>query len=260
LKQKLLPHLWLKFYVERPLFDGPQLNELHRLINTFLPRWSVEVKVSRTEHSRDFLSVPRDGSLFNAILAKAPPKQGLGDAVLKGAYKGVTFFVDTCNSTLPPELNYLTVEVYRLPAVEELAFSDWAWKFFENVPQHLPTRYAKAHLAAEFDVKNMVHKGGSVQAVGVRLEEALPGLYWLNYFGKTYVRLIGEERLLTSPVYQTKQVGGGVLVALDDSPLNWKSAAYKEREERTINYLGREFFFLKGEPDRQLTAPDFRGE
>jgi hypothetical protein len=69
---------------------------------------------------------------------------------------------------------------------------------------------------------------------------------------------MGEDRLLSSPAYEAKKVGDGVLVALDVSPLNWQSAAYKEREEQTLNHLGREFFFLKGEPGRPLTAPDFR--
>jgi hypothetical protein len=72
------------------------------------------------------------------------------------------------------------------------------------------------------------------------------------------VRLIGEDRLLSSPAYEAKKLGGGVLVALDASPLNWQSAPYKEREEQTINHLGREFFFLKADPGRPLVAPDFR--
>jgi hypothetical protein len=72
------------------------------------------------------------------------------------------------------------------------------------------------------------------------------------------VRLIGEERLLSSPAYEAKKVGGGVLVALDASPLNWQSDPYNEREEQVINHLGRDLFFLKGEPGRRLVAPDFR--
>src|SRR5207302_286077 len=131
-------------------------------------------------------------------------------------------------------------------------------KLFEDLPQQLPIRYANAHLSAEFDIKNMVHEAGRTRAVGVKLKEALPGLYWLNYFGAPYLRLIGEERLLSAPAYGAKKLGGGVLVALDISPLNWQSEAYKQSETATLSHVGRDYFFLKDEPARRLIAADFR--
>jgi hypothetical protein len=155
-------------------------------------------------------------------------------------------------------LNHLSIEVLGLPIIEEQTFSDWAWNLFGNLPQQLPIRYGNGHLAEEFHTKNMVYEAGGARAVGVRLEEALPGLYWLNYFGGPYLKLIGEDRLLSAPAFAARQVGNGVLIALDSSPLNWQSAAYREREEATINHLGRDYFFLKAEPGRQLVAPVFR--
>jgi hypothetical protein len=69
---------------------------------------------------------------------------------------------------------------------------------------------------------------------------------------------MGEDRLLSAPAHEAKKVGDRVLVTLDISPLNWQSPPYRKREEQMINYLGRRFFFLKGEPSRQLIAPDFQ--
>jgi hypothetical protein len=244
--------------VDSPVFAAPQLNKLHELMVDLLPRWSFELKVAKSEHSRDRLVIPRDGSLFHAVNEVAPSRFGIGRAILKGTYKGLTFFLNSCNSTLPPELNYVKVEILDSSIIEDQPFSGWAQRFLESVPALLPVRYGNARLSEEFATKNLVHEGGRTYALGVRLAEGLPGLYWLNFFGKPYVRFIGEDRLLSAPAYEVKKVGNGVLIALNDSPLSWQSADYNEREINTINHIGRDLFFFKGEAERQLKAPDFR--
>jgi hypothetical protein len=99
-----------------------------------------------------------------------------------------------------------------------------------------------------------------IRGLGRKLDVSLPGLYWLNYLGQPYLRLIGEDRLLSAPAFTTRKVGNGVLIALDESPLNWQSPIYKEREAAMIAHIGRDYFFLKDEPGRRLLAPHFQAE
>lgn len=249
--------LWIRAYLQQPVFHDRLMRALHQAIDEHLPQWSADLRVAKNPDAKNVASVGRGGDLSQAIQQAAPPRRGLGSAVLKGAYKGLIFYLDSCEETLPPELNYISVEVNRVMAVDDRAPPEWAKGFFEGIASLLPVRYGNVRLSEEFDAKNLIDDANGLRAVGVNLSVSLPGLYWLNYFGAPYVRLIGKDRLLSSPAYDAKRVGNGVLIALDVSPLNWQSAAYKEREAATISHIGRDYFFLKSEPTRQRVAPDF---
>ncbi|NJK52743.1 MAG: hypothetical protein HC936_07795 [Leptolyngbyaceae cyanobacterium SU_3_3] len=88
-------------------------------------------------------------------------------------------------------------------------------------------------------------------------EYAIPGLYWLNYFGAPYINLMQRERLISAPAYEVFENDGGVLVALDETPLNWQDESYKARERQVIEHLGSQYFFNRNEPERKTIAPDF---
>jgi hypothetical protein len=252
--------LGLRIYPERPVFHEAVLKSLHRVIEQHLPVWSSELKAARHEDVKSMTSVASAGSLAEAIDRASPVRQHIGvrSAVLKGAYKGISFFLVSCEETLPPEINRISIEVRRLMTIEGRAPAEWAWTFFEQAVTSLPVRYANAQLDDEWDAKNVINNAEGVRAVGVKLDVSLPGLYWLNYFGSSYLKLIGENRLLSSPAYAARKLSNGVLVALDTSPLNWQTPDYNVREQKTITHIGPEYFFLKGEPDRRLKAPDFR--
>lgn len=258
MKRKTKPHLKLTFSVEQPLFDESQLVALHRIINEHLPRWSTQLTVAKWQRQRPSKQIGPGHSLFGAIHEVAPPKSGIGTAAVSGTYRQISIFMMSCNSTLPPELNHISLEVLRLSIVEEQDLSFWARSMFETLSREISIRYAHAQLTEEFGAKNMVNDARGVWAIGVKLDVSLPGLYWLNYFGAPYVELIGEDRLLSAPAFAVHKVGAGIFMAVDESPSNWQSIAYKERESAIINHIGRDYFFLRDEPDRQLIAPDFR--
>jgi hypothetical protein len=250
-------HLWCKFYVSRPLFDAAQLDVLQSVINETLPQWSSELRVAMYEHSRKHFVVGRQARLFDGVHQVAPPKQRFGCAVLTGAYKNLSFFLDHCESRVPVELNKMAVEVYGPFMIEGQATSAWARGFFEAIAAQLPVRYGNARTSEEYDAKNMVDDETGAYAIGANVNKAIPGLYWLNYFGGPYVDLIGRERLLSAPAYDVKPVGDGVLIALDSSAESWQSEPYVEREQAVINHLGPQYFFSRLHPDRQMTAPNF---
>jgi hypothetical protein len=252
-------HLWLKVYVARPFFEREQLDALQDLISHHLSNWFRGLSIGKED--RDAAAMKVEGKdLFQAIEEFAPPRFGLGDVVLSGSYEGVWLYAESSRSTLPPESNRLSIEIIDRQEVEGKQLTTWAHEFFRALPAALPVRYGLGHLADEFEAKNIERTSGSVRALGVRLSKSLPGLYWLNYFGPPYVRLIGEERLLTTPAPDVRRAGDGVFLALDTDPANWKLPTYHEKERDAIDHIGREFFFSREQPERETRAPDFRAE
>ncbi len=251
-------HMWFGFYLARPTFDEAQLRELQRVIKDRLPQWASRLRAAKDDDSPSGALVSQDRALYDCVYAVAPPKRGLGGVVLNGAYAGVSFYVYHCKKTYPPLLNRMSVEVIGLAAIEAQATSDWARGMFEAIVGQLPVRYGFARLDEEYYAKNMIDDETGARAIGADITDAVPGLYWLNYLGAPYLDLIGRERLLTSPAYEVKAVGDGVLLSLDSSPKAWQTAGYMEREADTIAHLGKQYFFSRWDPERQTVAPDFR--
>lgn len=250
-------HLWMHFYLLQPVFDSEQLESLHSLIVDTLPRWSSHLKVLKSEYKRSGRYVGKNSSLTEAVNQETPARRGLGSAVLKGSYDGLSIYLDTCQSTLPPELNYVSLEIEQANIEGEIT-SQWAYDFFKDAVNRLALRYANAYIAEEFQAKNIVSDDEGVRAMGVHLDESLPGLYWLNFFGSPYVELIGRDRLLSVPAHDVQGISSGVFVALDASPTEWGSEAYQTTEKAVTKDLGCQYVFSRAEPDRKTVAPEFR--
>ena len=251
-------HIWLHFYLERPTFGDAQLAGLQAAIAGLLPAWSAGLRVAKNESMRNATSVAQNDRLLDAVLKATSLRRGLGSATLKGAYEGISFFLDSCESTLPPELNHIAVEIEGLATVEGLAAEEWARQFFESLVTKLPVRYANGRSDAEYQAKNIVTDGGAVRAVGTLLEKALPGVYWLNFLGAPYIRTLGEHHLMKTPACTVKHVNSGILIALSSSPVEWQTANYKSCESQTIAHIGPNFVFSRLNPTERTMAPDFR--
>ena len=146
-------HLWCNFYVRLPLFDEAQLHALQSVINETLPQWSSGLAhpTARTPGS-DLSSVKR-GVCHAGVHRIAPVKNNFGDVVLTGAYKGLAFFMDHSNPTLPVELNRMSAEVYGLDVVEGQSTSAWARHYVERMVARMPVRYARARTREEYEAK-----------------------------------------------------------------------------------------------------------
>jgi len=151
--------------------------------------------------------------------------------------------------------NYLSFQV-RGPDVDGSPSPAWAKHLIHTftVPE---LWYAHAEMADEFAAKNLLCDSSGCEAVGVDISKSLPGLYWLNYFGKPYVELIGRNRLLSAPAHEVADFGNGVLVMIGDQPEEWDTHGYRLTESRVLDHLGRTFFFSKAEPRRATVAPAF---
>jgi len=133
----------------------------------------------------------------------------------------------------------------------------WSNTMLEALCSDLSPPYAYGRMSAEFDTKNISHGGGGAEAVGVNVSKALPGLYWLNFFGRPYRDLIGRECLLSAPAHEVRELDDGVLLALHENPRAWDTPGYRAREKQVREHLGPQYFFSKDDPNRKTVAPDF---
>lgn len=250
--------LVLKFYAAKPLSSPGAMNALDAALRQHLRDWREGLHVLPESQDDRSEGTPLDSlSLADGLARVAPMRFGMCAANLVGAYDGVTAFLQCSRKGIPPESNLLTVEVVDRDVVEGTPLVEWARKLFTAVVEAIPLRYGQARTRAEFDAKNMIRERGSTKAVGVNLKHALPGLYWLNFFGPEYLRLLGPERLATAPAPLVERVGEGILIGLGHDPGAWNSAEYRRLEQAVLSHLGREYFFSKSDPGGPTKAPVF---
>ena len=106
------------------------------------------------------------------------------------------------------------------------------------------------------DAKGRLSAGG-----GNRLDEGLPGIYWANFFGPTYIDFFGVDKFLTVPAhYKEKLADGGYLLLTSESPFDYDQTKVRKLEEKIINHLGREAFFEKKHPKKVCKVAQFTFE
>jgi len=243
------------FSFMKPVFHSGQLETLHGVLLEMVPQWSERLCVAKHEDDERRL-VARTDRLVDCIAPIARQKS-VAHAVFTGAYPGLVLFATSCQKTWPPVFNDVTIQVNNLDIVEGKPADVWMKDVFEAIVERLDIHYARACDERDFASKNLLEVNGGARAIGVDFEKAIPGLYWLNYFGAGYVDFLGRDRLLTSPAVEVKAVRDGVLLELYRSPADWQSDVAGKCVEAVTAHLGRQFFFSRYEPDRQTIAPDF---
>jgi hypothetical protein len=248
--------LLLSVYAAEPLFDEVQLKGLECAVRETLPAWAERITVARGEDAPPAAILKNGVGLENAIREKFINRNGIGSCTLRGAYDGILMFPSSCKSAYPPELNKLAAE-FQPELLESSSFDDIAAQFFRRFVLRVPSRYGRVCLKEEFAAKNIEGDEGHVRAIGVTLDLALPGVYWLNYLGDPYVSLIGKDRLLSTPDCVIEEAGGGVILQVACSPLEWISDEYKDRVDRIVHHIGADLFFDRKIQSRQTRAPEF---
>lgn len=247
-------HLHCDFHLARPLFDAEPLSAFHELLKEYLPGWSRSLRISAGDK---IAILGTDGDLHGGIHSVAPPRRGVGSAILLGGDEGLSIYLDHTHAPALADGNQISFEILDCPSVEGRAVASWIRDFFEAASGRLPVRYGKAHSNEEYYAKNMHNDESGTGALKAGCNDGLPGLYWLNFIGPEYCNLIGRERLLRAPAAEVKAVGEGVLLGLDPSPRAWTTVPYQKQEQAVIDHLGKQFFFSRQDPDRQTVGPDF---
>lgn len=236
--------LTASIYFDAPGFDPVVLDPLHAFLVSSLPAWSQELRVGKGEDDRHAAPVQGNDRLRDVIEAATPLRLGIGSTVLLGANDRLKMFLWASRTAKNLGQNRLTIEIRESERVEQLEGAEWLRHAVSQLALTLPIHYAKSHCAAEFTAKNMISDSEGTRAVGMRLRDFFPGLYWLNYFGPAETQRLGRERLLTAPTHMSSAVGNGTMLLLSASPLEWKTSEYAARTEAVLEHIGRDFFFV----------------
>ncbi len=140
--------------------------------------------------------------------------------------------------------NSITFQIRRAK-IEGLRAPDWERRVLRAIVERLDPWYAVCSTTEEYWAKNMESGGRVTRAIGLDISRALPGLYWQNYFGPQQSRVVGFDRLLSTPGVRTEELGGGVIVELSPDPRDWQSSSYSELESATLKHLGEQWFFRR---------------
>jgi hypothetical protein len=261
------------------LGDSGRLDVLQSVLREQAPNWSSALHIKRPRSERTIIDMSVPGSLAAAVLDRALERgaafhalsdelgagmstRKFGHAELGGRDASLVVVVSVDENLLSQAGdrwtwgNQIVLQVGR-SKIEGLPAAVWVRRALEDLSEGLSPFYGHAELHEEYDAKNMVHDDDGTRAVGVDVRRHLPGLYWLNFFGRPYCQLIGEENILGAPAPEIRRVDAGILVALDENPASWSSEPYRKVEGRVRVRIGEEFFFTKEQPDRLTRAPVF---
>ena len=119
--------------------------------------------------------------------------------------------------------------------------------------------WGAAYSTAEYRSSNLHDGADGMWAIGRDISSHLPGIYWLNLFGATYLRHmnLGESADSLQFARLTALGSGGLAVQIYERPEGWDSDAGRAARNRVIAAIGEQFFFDRKEPERETIAPDF---
>lgn len=88
--------------------------------------------------------------------------------------------------------------------------------------------------------------------------EGLTNAYWRMWFSEEYVNFIGKDRLDNAPTLISKYENGIYFVQLFEDPNDWNTPESIQAVEAFKDAVGRDMFYDPDNPDKVLSAPDFR--
>jgi hypothetical protein len=262
----------------RYIFDADLLGQIQLVLAERAPKWCTHLRIADPPKTKVDVTVP--GALFDVAAAEmtrvsdysAQLERLFGtraDPVsrrvieLAGSSAGLTILIDLDSRIFfktAGELHWgnsvaLQVTGKRIDGVRA---STWLRTVTKELIQRTAPWYGHVESREEFDAGNLIRDEDGVRAVGVDLRYGLPGIYWLNYFGEPFVRMIGLARLETTPAFAVTRLGSGVEIVLSSDPGEWAEADYRERRGRVVSHLGRSLFALWNDGEGAAVPEEMR--
>jgi hypothetical protein len=269
--------LHLQTVYDRYLGAAEELDVLQELLMAVVPRWGRRLRALGSTMDRVQVDVTQPGALRAAVLEIATrrgptyrqlvERYGPGDERQAGSVElrgsgpelVVVISVDERVVSVLGETTQLGNSValqIRRPRIEGRDGADWAQDVLEILCDRLSPVWGGGGHPAEYWAKVMTERP-SVRALGWDLGRYLPGVLWLNFFGQPYGRLVGVDRLRSTPTSRVVSIDTGVLIGLGLEPSKWDTVEYAAAEQRVRDHLGANLFFSKAEPNRPTVAPQF---
>lgn len=254
----------LEFVFDRPLRFA-DIDDLQARLFALAPSWSRELRVWRSNKeqipapesdpqalSRFVFADARERCLRFGVDVNGELNRVLGSFELRGADDDLTAVLVIDSMSVSPmgqalRLGNSIALHIRGAAIDQLAGTDWARDAMAAFCQMDPV-WGSATSPDEYSAKVMYNEGGHVRADGRDFGRALPGLFWLNFFGQRYVDFVGEEWIASTP--SASRLATGYMIARGDSPDAWDSPETRQLEKQILDHLGHDLFYSKEHPDR----------
>jgi hypothetical protein len=277
LTKKQQESLRIRLHPSKSLFAENALPEIENILHKILPRWSRKLRARLDTGSKEWFDASKPGTLDGAIRRVIQPgrkykslvkrygpgkyERQLGNVTLTGEYSGVYVFLNLDDWLFAPQQdrqlfgNSISIWIER-KEVEGIGAAQWMAGAFAMLCESLDFMFGFAYCNGEYYSKNMNTTHG-LSAIGQDPSRYLPGLYWINFFGKPYLELIGKKQLMTTPAALTKDIKNGVLVQFADDPLSWQGQKYVSTINDALDHIGRQYFFDRQNINRFTIAPPF---
>lgn len=104
---------------------------------------------------------------------------------------------------------------------------------------------------------NAHHSSNSIGSSGLDYRTCLPGITWMNLFGKPYVKMFGRSVIETAPCNVEEFAEDCFMLLTAEEPI-MANPELLEKQERVKNHLGREAFDRKDPRKSFYTMEDLR--
>lgn len=263
---------------DRDLGRSGELAALVDLIRSVAPTWSSDLRIWRgPDDQRELQNASSDdaeaairaaalerGATFRQLVEQfgAGAERAFGTVELRGSTSSLVVVVSMDAWPFVEQRsgrgklgNRVSIQV-RKSRIERHEAQEWAAGAFGAVCARTSPVWGACCLSDEYSAKVM-SVGSRVEAVGWDLARFLPGVFWLNFFGKRYVDLIGADRLVDASAMEIKALDHGVLLQVHDRADAWNTIEYQERERLVLEALGTDLFFDRSRPKPHTRAPDW---
>ena len=260
------------------LLHSETMERFQQFLKDFLPNWSSKLHDALASRNKTpHISLDKPGSLRDALMALvndrgelyerlsrySPPSNFIfGNVELLGKDDALSLILRVDQREVRRRGmtwafgNEIAFQVCS-DSIEKTPSPTWALRIFPRLMEIFNPQYGYACMQGEYESKNISREGGGMMAIGRDISKYLPGIYWLNFFGPEYSRLIGKSTLLNAPAPVCQEIADGVLLCLDHDPESWATEAYRARETAVLEHIGPQYFFLRDAPNRETQAPDF---
>lgn len=137
-------------------------------------------------------------------------------------------------------ISNISIDMYKGPFLKK---QETMVRIFESLIEEFFPAYAYIGSWAGF-----LRQGSAVWAT-------IPGIYWLNYFGKEYVDFIGRDRIMTCGWVKAEPFGEGILTWTSPN-LDMPDDVRVHMEKLYRDRLGAEFFRQPGEEYAEAVPPE----
>jgi hypothetical protein len=225
----------------------------------------IDPKAPRSLHQAVIAKGTERGATYRALAAVSPPmaERRFGHALVRGKTPAtyLKFDFDAQAPFRPSGSQWLfsnTIGGWSArETIGSMSRADWARSLASELARDPRLLWGQASMDSEFRERNLHDAVDGVWALGRDVRLSLPGVFWLNFFGRPYVDLIGKQRILTVPCSRAGELNGNIMVELEVPPEDWSTAEGRECHNGAVAHLGQEFFFDRHKPHQQTAAPDF---